>query len=386
MIGIDLTYMNPDDIKQGVLHYGSEKYLGGILSGFVELGLQKNFVLITKGNLMSQTKKMFPDYKVIALTSRCYEYFNNITRNRLLGRLDRKIDLRKRLLNKIKVDCLWYPYGIPYYARVTRTPYVITVLDLMQLHNPELNSHFLTSYEEQKTEYGRMIENASKTVTISDYVLKDIENVYEKKYINAVSLPIPVVVNTEANVEPIPELVGVKYILDVNNYSEHKNLITLIKAFETIYQKCNYDLCCCGSNNYGREIAQQYVDEHGLTSRVHLYSGIEQEKLNWLFKNSSIFVTPSLDEGFGLTPIEAAIYSIPVISTKCTSLYEVTKGLVNYYENPTDYEELSSKLLSLINNPPDKNSLNNISQTLKECYSNRACASNYWEIFSKYCI
>lgn len=45
-----------------------------------------------------------------------------------------------------------------------------------------------------------------------------------------------------------------------------------------------------------------------------------------LYSNASLFVSPSLMEGFGFTPIEAAIHCVPVVCTKETALYETTKA------------------------------------------------------------
>ena len=67
---------------------------------------------------------------------------------------------------------------------------------------------------------------------------------------------------------------------------------------------------------------------------------VTDEERNWLLTNAALFVTPSLFEGFGRTPVEAAICRIPVISTKETSLFEATQGLCSYVENPTDEKEL----------------------------------------------
>ena len=88
-----------------------------------------------------------------------------------------------------------------------------------------------------------------------------------------------------------------------------------------------------------------------------------------------------MDEGFGLTPVEAAICKIPVLTTKEASLYEATRGLVHYYDKPKDYLELADKISSIIEKTDSVDELESISKKLKEAYSIDNSAKGYWKIF-----
>lgn len=71
---------------------------------------------------------------------------------------------------------------------------------------------------------------------------------------------------------------------------------------------------------------------------------VENAERNMLIKNSRTFLFASLFESFGMPPIEAMLMRTPVLSSKATSLEEVTFGLANYIDNPLDIEEWSLKL------------------------------------------
>lgn len=102
-----------------------------------------------------------------------------------------------------------------------------------------------------------------------------------------------------------------------------------------------------------------------------------------MFYKADLFVTNSLQEGFGRTPVEAALCMVPVISTKETSLLEVTMNEVFYYENATDDEELAKKILEVLSNKPRKEKLKEIAEKLEEEYKEENVAKKYTELIDK---
>ena len=181
----------------------------------------------------------------------------------------------------------------------------------------------------------------------------------------------------------IKELSGKRYILDLNAYIEKKNPLTLLKAFNLIKEKSDATLVFCGGykdENLFTEI-QNFIEENALSNRVELLFRVTDEERNWLLTNATLFVTPSLFEGFGRTPVEAAICKIPVISTKETSLHEATMGLCSYVENSKDENELAELILNKLENPDSEEKLTEIAKILTENYEPARLAKRYWEIF-----
>lgn len=127
---------------------------------------------------------------------------------------------------------------------------------------------------------------------------------------------------------------------------------------------------------------QNYIEENALSDRIQLLFRVTDEERNWLLTNATLFVTPSLFEGFGRTPAEAAICKIPVISTKETSLHEATMGLCNYVENPKNENELAEQILKKLENPDSEEKLLEIAKTLTGNYEPARWAKRYWEILA----
>ena len=170
----------------------------------------------------------------------------------------------------------------------------------------------------------------------------------------------------------------------MNAYVSKKNPMTLLKAYCMIKDRTDLELVFCGG--YKEESIwnemHQYIETNSLSNRVKMLFRVTDEERNWLLTNAALFVTPSLFEGFGRTPVEAAICRIPVISTKETSLFEATQGLCSYVENPTDEKELAALLLEKINTPDSAEKLTQISEKLSETYKAENCAGKYAQIFN----
>ena len=221
--------------------------------------------------------------------------------------------------------------------------------------------------------------------TISDYTKHDVIktfNLQKKRSISITKIPNSIVFDVSKQI-PVKGLENKKFILNLNAYIQKKNPMTLLKAFYLIKDKINCDLIFCGG--YKEEATwnelNSFIQQNKLTSRVHLLFRVTDEERNWLLTHASLFVTPSLFEGFGRTPVEAAICKIPVISTKETSLYEATMGLCSYVENPTDEKELSELILKKYTTPENKEKLSQISESLSKNYNSINLAKKYLKLF-----
>ena len=89
---------------------------------------------------------------------------------------------------------------------------------------------------------------------------------------------------------------------------------------------------------------ENIIIEKKLEKNIILTSFVSNEERNALIENSNVFLFPSLFEGFGMPPVEAMMLGTKVITTKCTSLYEVTNGKCEYVEDPLSTKEWINKI------------------------------------------
>jgi len=146
-----------------------------------------------------------------------------------------------------------------------------------------------------------------------------------------------------------------KYILYVGNAYPHKNLERLVEAFRIVVNgvessgKLNNRgsgelvLMLVGVKNYFYQQLIKYVQENHseLEDRIIFFGYATDQELRQLYENAELYVFPSLQEGFGLPPLEAMSYGVPVVSSKLSCLPEVLGNAAMYFdaENVKDMAE-----------------------------------------------
>jgi glycosyltransferase involved in cell wall biosynthesis len=146
-----------------------------------------------------------------------------------------------------------------------------------------------------------------------------------------------------------------KYILFVGNVKPHKNLITLLKAYATLPHELQneYKLLIIGKKEgfiTADNTIMGFMETANLTDKVVFTGYVEDKYMPGLYQHATLFVFPSLYEGFGLPVLEALAAGIPVLSSNAASLPEAGGNAVLYF-NPYNVPELSAKLAQALLQP-----------------------------------
>ena len=103
-------------------------------------------------------------------------------------------------------------------------------------------------------------------------------------------------------------------MLHVGAIQHRKNIVRLVQAFESMPRSWN--LVLAGApNGYGAEEALEAIEKSFARDRIRVTGYVSAEELAELYATSSIFVFPSLDEGFGMPIIEAMAHGTPVMAS-----------------------------------------------------------------------
>jgi glycosyltransferase involved in cell wall biosynthesis len=127
------------------------------------------------------------------------------------------------------------------------------------------------------------------------------------------------------------------YLLHVGVRSKHKNFRILLAAYSRWARRNECSLVTVGAPFSNQEM--QYMQTTGISSRVHLMSDVDDDRLCQLYNGAAAFVYPSLYEGFGIPLLEAMACGCPIIASCIPSTLEVAGECPIYFE-PSDSDDL----------------------------------------------
>lgn len=134
--------------------------------------------------------------------------------------------------------------------------------------------------------------------------------------------------HASANVRERWGLTG-RYLFNIGGFDRRKNLPLLIEAFAMALPSLpdEYRLVIAGAPHTDNPRVfpplEPLIRKRGLQGRVMLTGRVSDEERRWLHQAAHAYVTPSMYEGFGLTPLEAMACGVPTIVANRTSLPEV---------------------------------------------------------------
>jgi glycosyltransferase involved in cell wall biosynthesis len=116
-----------------------------------------------------------------------------------------------------------------------------------------------------------------------------------------------------------------RFVLYAGTIKPHKNLVRLIEAFAEL-RKSDFEelkLLIIGDEISKLPALRRAVHSHKLHKHVRFLGFLPDDTLAALYRLASVFVFPSLYEGFGLPPLEAMASGTPVVTSNVSSLPEV---------------------------------------------------------------
>jgi len=135
----------------------------------------------------------------------------------------------------------------------------------------------------------------------------------------------------------------------------HKNMIRLIEALGIVVSKDvgRVELHIIGqipiqtTEGVGQKELEQIARANGVQENIHILGYVSDEELDALYCRASALVFPSFYEGFGIPPLEAMQFGVPVVCAKAASLPEVV-GPAGLYFDPYDVNDMAEKIVCII--------------------------------------
>ena len=308
--------------------YGIGTYVRNLLRHLARIDQATDYVVLCGEGDTATVEKLGVNFRAVPEKSRPYSVREQLTV---------PFDLRRE-----RVDLFHAPhYVLP---PLTPCPSVVTIHDCIHLRFPQYLPNRV-AYAYARASLWIATHRSHRILTVSEASKRDI-----LRYFRVPEKKIDVIYNAideRFGQPPDPEeteRVRERYQLDgpfilyAGNIKPHKNLERLIEAFHSLRRGGGFDtvrLLIIGDEISKYATLRRAVHRHKLHKYVRFFGFVPDETLASLYRLASVFVFPSLYEGFGLPPLEAMASGTPVITSNVSSLPEVVGDaalLIDPYE------------------------------------------------------
>jgi len=242
-------------------------------------------------------------------------------------------------------------HELPYGIEKCNVHTVVTMHDIIFLKHPELFPLF--DRYSFRMKYTRACRIAEKIVAISQQTKHDLIeylNIDERR-IEVIYLSCHPVFKQRID-EETKRLVRLKYdlpttyMLIVCAIERRKNHELILKAMHA--GRPDLPLVVIGRPSAYKNELVRLISEYKLEQKVLFRYPVETEELPAIYQSATLFIYPSLYEGFGIPILEAQVSGVPVITSK-GSCFEESGGDAACYISHDDAEELATAISQITN-------------------------------------
>ena len=273
--------------------------------------------------------------------------------------------LSKKLKKEKNYDLCHAWFGVPcgYIAKKLKLPYIVA---LRGSDVPGYNSRFSFQYIFLKPIIKSVWKNAGSVIANSEG-LKNLA-------LETMNIPIKVIYNGIDTKEFKPKFNKNKKlkILCVSRLIQRKGIEYLINAVKSL----EVELTIIGKGkqeSYLKSIAPKNVEFLGY---------IPHENIGKYYRNSDIFILPSLNEGMSNTILEAMASGLPIITTNTGGTKELIKGN-GFVVSMRDSDAIKKAILKYIENPELIKTHGLKSREIAEKMSWENIAGEYYKVYRR---
>lgn len=261
---------------------------------------------------------------------------------------------------------------------------VVTVHDLAFEHYPEQYPAAQQRYLHLMTRLS--VRRASRVIAVSESTRRDLLDLYGCPEDRVVVVPngvddsyCPRPERDDAEFrrqQDLPE----RYILFVGTLQPRKNLETLLRAYAMVASALDWPLVIVGSTGWMYESIFALVRRLGLGNQVRFAGYVPVDDLPRWYSAATIFVLPSLYEGFGIPALEAMACGTAVVVSNTSSLPEVV-GDAGVTVDPQRARSIATRILALAEDPGYRQELEQRGQCRAQGYRWRRTAEATYDVY-----
>ena len=253
------------------------------------------------------------------------------------------------LILKYKIDIvhsLHYSFPLIHF----RAKRVVTLHDMTFFLFPEVHEKIKRIYF--RWFIAQAVRRVDKIICVSDSTASDLMKYFphlSKQKVEIIKLACSVPARIKQSPFPSP------YIAFIGTLEPRKNINLLIEAFANANLH-DYKLVIVGKKGWFYQEIFDLVQTYRLKNQVIFTGFVSDEQKFAILKSATLFVYPSIYEGFGLPVLEALTLGIPTITSNVSSKPEVA-GQAAELVNPNSVAELTQAMIELVRDKRLQNEL-----------------------------
>ncbi len=311
---------------------GSGQYVRSLVKAMAQVNPENEYVIVVpRENILSDEITPLPDFGARVFL---YPERPSFRVSENLAKLNFEQSAFPRACHREHVDIA----HVPYFASPSSPPVptVVTVHDLIPMILPLYRGSILVQMYTQLV--AKAARRANAVIADSECTKRDIiaRLGIDSERVHAIYLAAdarfkriddPAQIAAARERLDLPE----KFLLYLGGYDQRKNIRVIIEAFSLLPElyEAGYRLVLGGVTR-GAGSSDLFPDPHRIVSQsslkedaVKFHGWVREEDKPALYASATLFLFPSLYEGFGLPPLEAMASGTPVISSNASSLPEI---------------------------------------------------------------
>ncbi|TSC92987.1 MAG: group 1 glycosyl transferase [Candidatus Berkelbacteria bacterium Licking1014_7] len=259
---------------------------------------------------------------------------------------------------KEKCDLVHHFYPVTS-VLIRSIPQINSIHDVIPWNFPGYNYSFLAKFLRAFTRWSAHFadwivtvsetskQDIAKTFNLPEEKICVIYNGYQKQFDKKLSAPLIKKVLQKYKIQR-------QYIFYLGGFDIRKNVRKLVLAYKKIAPGLKQDLILAGGVfSPQRKIYDDYykmpalIKKIGLEKRVKMIGSVESQHLPALYQGASIFVSPTMAEGFNIPVLEAFASGTAVTCSRASATGEVAQDAALKF-NSESIEEIADAIYSLL--------------------------------------
>lgn len=355
---------------------GIGRYTRNLLDQYKDLPSSHTFTVLLPPTLVETEKKNFPSdrFTLYPIESSYYTWREQV--------------VFWRQLENIPGDVFHFPhFNVPV---LFRRPFVATIHDATRFIFPSQKRSSALEQLAYEYVFAKTLQHARAIISVTHHTAQQIQH-----------LPLPAPKRMDVIYEGVSSdfhsdisredrqkardflYTDAQYLLYVGVWMAHKNLIRLLQAFQRIRAKHpELELVITGKPVVGHTDIRPFVEQLGMKDYVRFVGFVPHNLLPAVYAESKGFVFPSLYEGFGLPPLEAAASGVPVVASQVSSMPEVL-GDAAEYVNPESIESITKGIERILSDAGRRRELQQLGITQAQKFQWKHCAEKHLQIYEE---